>query len=252
MQSCLFTEYRFSPHKRRIRVSIATATPTTTRRRHRVMIFTDLPTTCHEGNSNRNRKEQDNSTTLLLLRFLKLCRETYRLKDYDAMELLSFFKNNLVEACRQLTNNGGQSNMFLNLDIPWRLQAKAIRDSAGIKHMPTQKFFTNYKHIFIVDTSYSFNILPQQPMAEQFAGRDVRIQRTFHGDNLLQISCVLPNKQDPFEVASLLLHVSDKKQLPGCTKLIDQWEVYLAPLIMATKAWTWNGRINHSVMSHFN
>lgn len=251
MQSCLFTEYRYSPNKTRIRVSIATARPTTTRRWHPVVIFKDQPTTCHEEDANTNCKE-DNITTLQLLRYLKLCKETYSLKDYDAMELLSFFKNNLDEAMRQLTINGGQSNMFLQLDIPWRLQAKAIHESPGIKELEKQKFFTDYKRIFIIDTSYSFNVLPQQPMAEQFAGRNLRIQRTFHGENLLQSCCVLPNKQEPLEVASLLLHVSDKQQLYCCAKLMEQWEEYLAPLLTATKSWTWNGRINHNVMSHFN
>lgn len=264
MQSCLFSEQQLSPNERRTRISIATATPTTTRRCHRVVTFTDDPlTTCHDGPNilplsgqfdgyyNTNPKH-DNISTLQLLRFLKLTKDIYRLKDHDAMELLRFFKSNLAEACRQLTNNDGRSNMLLNLDIPWRLQAKTIHESPGMKYLAEQKLFINYKQIFILDPSNSINVLPQLPMAELYAGRDFCIQRTFHGDNLLQVGCVLPNKQEPFEVASLLLHASDNKQLHCFRKLIDQLESYLTPLITATRSWTWDDGIYNNVMFQFS
>ncbi|KAH8395172.1 hypothetical protein KR222_005124, partial [Zaprionus bogoriensis] len=256
MQNCLFTDYRFSPSEMRVRMAIAAATPTTTRRGHRVALFTDaMPTPaglCHlpgsimpligaighlDGVYDVSPK-LENLTSLKLLQYLKLARDNYKLKDYDAMELLGFFKCDLSEACRHLANDGRGSNMLLDLDTPWRLQAKTIRESPGMKHMAAQKFYTNYQQIFIIDSSYLMNVLPQQPMAEQFAGRDVRIQRTFHGGDLLQVGCVLASEQEPFEVACLLLRSSDRNQLPRYTQLIDQLENYLAPLIMASKTGT--------------
>lgn len=246
-------------------MAIATATPTATRKCHRVVLFTeDLENTCHglddqpnkvhmfgqfDGFYDTNHKKH-NVTKLQLLQFLKLAKSKYKLKDYDAMELLSFYKSNLVEACRHLSSNNNScgTNMLLDLDIPWRLQGKTIRESPGIKQMSAHKFFTNSKHIFVLDPTYSINVLPHRPMAEQFAGRDIRIQRTYHGDNLLQVGCVLANKHKPFEVASLLLHASDKKQLHNCTKMVDQLETYMAPLVMATKSCSSNERIYHGSM----
>lgn len=267
MQSCLFTVCRLSPNERRTRMAIATATPTAIRKCHRVVLFNeDLENTCHGLDDKPNRVhlfgqfdgfyntniEKHNLTKLQLLQFLKLAKNKYKLKDYDAMELLSFYKSNLTEACRHLSsnNNGnnGRTNMFLDLDIPWRLQGKTIRESPGIKQMSAHKFFTNSKHIFVLDPSYSINVLPHQPMAEQFAGRDIRIQRTYHGDNLLQVGCVLANQHKPFEVASLLLHAKDKRQLHNCAKVVDQLETYMAPLVMATKSWSSDERNNHSSM----
>lgn len=266
MQSCLFRECRLSPNERRSRIAIATATPTATRKCHRVVRFAeDLENTCHSLDDQANKvnlcgqfngfydtnPKQDNSTKLQLLEFLKLAKNKYMLKDYDAMELLSFFKNNLREACRHLSfnNNGSsQSNMLIDLDIPWRLQGKTIRESPGIEEMSAHKFFTNCNHIFVLDPSYSVNVLPHQPMAEQFAGRHIRIQRTYHRDNLMQVGCVLANKHKPFEVASLLLHASNKRQLQNCAKMVDQLETYMAPLIMCTKSWSSNERIHHSAM----
>lgn len=262
MQSCLFKECRLSPNERRSRMAIATATPTATRKCHRVVQFTKDPENTCDGLDDQANKgdlcgqfdgfydtntNKENLTTLQLLQFLKLAKNKYKLKDYDAMELLSFFKSNLVEACRHLSSNNN-GNMLIDLDIPWRLQGKTIRESPGIKQMSAHKFFTNCKHIYVLDPSYSVNVLPHCPMAEQFAGRHIRIQRTYHGDNLMQVGCVLANKQKPFEVASLLLHAADKRQLQNCAKMVDQLETYLAPLIMCTKSWSSNELIYDSTL----
>lgn len=162
----------------------------------------------------------------------------YQLSDCDALQLLGFFKNNLTEACRHLYLNSNQSIMLLDFDSPWRLSAKSISELPTVEQFTTHTFFKNFHQLFIVNSNILTNVLPQQPLAEQFSGRYLRIQRTFHRGQVIWVGCVLPTQEAPIEVAALLLPSSEQTELKCCTQLMDELEQYLAPLVLASKSWT--------------
>lgn len=238
-----------SPRNMCTRIAVATPTPTTIRKRLRVVLTTNLGNTCEldertnlfpsiDGYYAINSLQPEKWNTLKLREYFQIAKELYQLSDCDALQLLGFFKNNLAEACRHLYIDGTQSTLHLDFDSPWRLSSKSISELSCMEHFTTHTFFKSFHQLFIVNSNILTNVLPQQPLAEQFPGRYLRIQRTFHRGHVIWAGCVLPNENAPIEVAALLLPCSEQSELNHYTELMEELERYLGPLVLASKSWS--------------
>ncbi|TDG46785.1 hypothetical protein AWZ03_006832 [Drosophila navojoa] len=261
MQRCVYTlnsDRSLSPKGLCTKIAIAKSSPTPILKRLRLIQITNFSNSCDELNkanvlnvfpalesvslfdgcyaTNKIRAEHWN--TIKLLEYLQIAKEVYHLSDFDAMQLLGFFKTNFTEACRHLLFDNSRHDIILDFDSPWRLNSRSIRELPPMEKFTSHSFFKNFQQLYIVNSNVLTNVLPQQSLAEKFPGRYIRIQRSFYRGNVIWVACALPSGDEPIEVVALLLPSMDSKEVKRCTFLMDELEEYLAPLILASKSWT--------------
>ncbi|KAH8273959.1 hypothetical protein KR044_006329, partial [Drosophila immigrans] len=257
MQSLLIfhSDSRFSANQLRIRIAIATPTPTSLNKRHKVALIINLTTTWDPDNKSAptftssspfdgiydaNSQLTEICLRLKLSKFLQIAKDQYQLTDDDALELLAFFKNNISEACHHLDGNelNGNPPLRLEIDKPWRLHSKSIRELPGIKALSEHTYLMSLAEVFLLQPKTMLNVLPDVPIVKRFAGRYVRIQRTYHDGVVLRVGCALANSYDPFNIACILLPYEDDSNLcQFWAQLMHRLQLYMAPLVLASRPW---------------
>ncbi|KAM8715879.1 hypothetical protein ACLKA7_002855 [Drosophila subpalustris] len=226
----------------RIKIGIATPTPTTMGKSHRVIpISESINTTCHpwkqmDGFYDVNSLQRGKPNSFELIQFLQIAKNYYQLSDDEALGLLQFFRNKTSEAITHLYNDGSRSKMHLEIDRPWRLQTKSICELPGTRQFENIKVIKYCKKNYFINPNTHLTVLPYEALVEKFAGRYLRVQRTYYDDLNLMVACALDDNYAPFEIASLMMPGADKRDMDRCNKLIDQLERHMAPLILSSRS----------------
>ncbi|EDW03126.1 GH11065 [Drosophila grimshawi] len=236
------------------KISVASPTPTTINKRFRVVLLThkertwDLnatPKLCPfygvfgiiDGYYSTNKIPSENGVGLKLAGFLHTAKERYQLSDYNALQLLNFFKYNLLDASRHLGGTGCPPKMLLEIDSPWRLISASICELARLDQFATQTSFTNYREWVNISSNILICVQPTDCMFQTYASRYLRLQRTYYRGRHIWVSCVLPDKHGPFEVNGLLIPTSKKATLRYYYGIMCDLEKCLAPLVLACMKW---------------
>ncbi|KAH8394300.1 hypothetical protein KR215_007463, partial [Drosophila sulfurigaster] len=247
------SDSRFSSNQMRIRIAIASPTPTSLNKWHKVALITNLETTwfpaneqtlkvCYQfdGVYDANSQLTNVHLRLNLLKFMQIAKDQYQLSDDDALELLAFFKTNISEACQHLDGNNANGNLPLRLEIdkPWRLQSKPICKLPGVELLSDATYLTMGGDVFLTHPNLLLNVLPRVPIVRSFSGRRVRIQRTYHDGLVLRVGCALANSYDPFDIACILLPSQDDRDISQFwIQLMHHLQLYMAPLVLASRPW---------------
>ncbi|KAH8377873.1 hypothetical protein KR093_007641, partial [Drosophila rubida] len=248
------SDSRYSANQMRIRIAIATATPTALTKWHKVALISNWKSTwcpmnnpdlnssgCLDGFYDANSQVTNICIRLKMCKFLQIAKDQYQLTDDDALELLAFFKNNITEACQHLDGNllNGNPSLRLEIDKPWRLLSKSIRELPGIEILSVHTYFATLGEVFLVEPKLMLNVLPAVPIVKRFAGRYVRIQRTYHDGSVVRAGCALANSYAEFEIACVLLPSDVDNNLGQVwAQMLHHLQLYMPPLVLASCAWS--------------